>query len=746
MRGAVHGRAAAVLAAMSLMTAGGLAAPAAAAVTCPTVSSTGVVSPAPSDGVDWAGCDLTGASLPDAPLRNADLDGANLTRANLTGADLYSATLKSATLTKASLTGANIGFTAMESADLASANLTSTTGIAIDMQSATLSGTNLKDADLEDSTVTDADINGTIFTGANVTQLSSGGVTGTPAAFPAGYFLHSGYLVGPAARLIGVDFAGLDLAGKDLAGVDFQDADLTGANLAGTDLHGSDDERTNFTGASLKSDNISGAALVSTVFSGADLSGANLSSPFSNLMSDVDFANANLTNANLAGTTFTGASLGGATLTGATLTDVVSGGITGTPAALPASWELITGYLIGPAASLADAYLPGLQLAGADLTKVDFSGANLTGGDFSGANLTGSYLATANMSKTNMTGADMAGSVLSFQEGGGYFPVNFSGADLAGADFAGSEMSGIDLSGVDAKKANFQGVDMWHANLQGTNLTDASMTSARLLFGTFDGSPDARLTGVNFTDANLRNSILDGTNPYLSGITWLDTVCPNGVNSRHYVDGCFSKLDTTPPAVTVTGVGAGARYVLGAVPRAGCQTTDKFSPVKTPATVKVTTTGKNGTGKFTATCSGAVDQAGNKAKPVHVDYMVVYGFGGFSAPRPGATVRRSAGRFTARFRLVSASGSAISASVAAGLATAGEVRVTLTGPGISQVKAACGWARAARQFQCTVTIPRGVRTGSARYRLAAEENPVLGEFVTVPVVKKAVNPEKIGFR
>jgi hypothetical protein len=90
-------------------------------------------------------------------------------------------------------------------------------------------------------------------------------------------------------------------------------------------------------------------------------------------------------------------------------------------------------------------------------------------------------------------------------------------------------------------------------------------------------------------------------------------------------------------------------------------------------------------------------------------------------------------------------GHAGSSGLAAALARAGELRVTLTGPGIRKVTAACRWAKTARQFRCTVTIPRGVRTGKARYKLTADENPLLGGFVTVPAVKKAIDPEKIGF-
>ena len=86
------------------------------------------------------------------------------------------------------------------------------------------------------------------------------------------------------------------------------------------------------------------------------------------------------------------------------------------------------------------------------------------------------------------------------------------------------------------------------------------------------------------------------------------------------------KIDKTAPVVTVTGVSHGADYPLGSVPTAGCSTSDALSGVATQATLSVTggggPLGANGTGSFTATCSGATDLAGNSAASVSVNYTV----------------------------------------------------------------------------------------------------------------------------
>jgi hypothetical protein len=85
-------------------------------------------------------------------------------------------------------------------------------------------------------------------------------------------------------------------------------------------------------------------------------------------------------------------------------------------------------------------------------------------------------------------------------------------------------------------------------------------------------------------------------------------------------------IDKTAPDVSVTGVGDGAQYIAGAVPTAGCETTDELSEVQTPATLS---TSGGPLGQVTASCGGAFDKAGNPGS-ASVTYTVVYSFAGFS--------------------------------------------------------------------------------------------------------------------
>jgi hypothetical protein len=90
-------------------------------------------------------------------------------------------------------------------------------------------------------------------------------------------------------------------------------------------------------------------------------------------------------------------------------------------------------------------------------------------------------------------------------------------------------------------------------------------------------------------------------------------------------------IDKTAPLVSVTGVEEGATYTFGAVPVAGCSTSDGLSGVATEASISVAGGTANGVGGFTASCAGAMDQAGN-AGAASVSYQVAYSFSQFTGP------------------------------------------------------------------------------------------------------------------
>ncbi len=274
------------------------------------------------------------------------------------------------------------------------------------------------------------------------------------------------------------------------------------------------------------------------------------------------------------------------------------------------------------------------------------------------------------------------------------------------------------------------------------------------------GAPPANLAGWNNGDVTVHFTCADG----LSGIPALtcpadqllstegaavsstaQTVSDAAGNVSDPSNVVTVMIDKTRPTVSVTGVANGAQYVSGAVPAAGCQTSDALSGVATFATVAVTTTGSNGVGSFTATCTGAIDVAGNpQAAPVSATYSVVYGFGGFLSPLPRSTLTKSGSTIPTKFRLTDAAGLPIASSLAAALGAAGKVMVTLSGPGIATVSVVCAWNTVDLFFQCNIKTPSGIPSGPA-YQITAYER-LDTTFVVVPAVGSAVNPETVFFK
>jgi len=90
-------------------------------------------------------------------------------------------------------------------------------------------------------------------------------------------------------------------------------------------------------------------------------------------------------------------------------------------------------------------------------------------------------------------------------------------------------------------------------------------------------------------------------------------------------------VDKTAPVVIVTGVAAGATYPFGAVPIAGCATSDALSGVAVQALLALAGGTSNGVGTFTASCTDAMDVAGNPGS-ASAQYFVRYAFTGLFSP------------------------------------------------------------------------------------------------------------------
>jgi uncharacterized protein YjbI with pentapeptide repeats len=263
----------------------------------------------------------------------------------------------------------------------------------------------------------------------------------------------------------------------------------------------------------------------------ANLQGCNFA--FTNLSGD-DLTGANLTGANLEGTNLSDTHLGGAVLTGANLQYIGSGGIVGTPAALPLGWGVGGGYLMGPGVSLDFLNLSGITFPAADLT-----GANLSGSTLTGATLTAvtSFATTdleyANFSGADIQGANLAGADMDYVGSGGVTGTPASlppGWGIAGGYLVGPNASlswGTDLSNAIFPVSSLAGANLEGANVSGAELAAVtSMENTNLSYANFSG---ADLTGEDLTGANLTGATFSLAT--VTGITWSNTTCPDGSNS-----------------------------------------------------------------------------------------------------------------------------------------------------------------------------------------------------------------------
>lgn len=753
------------------------------------------------NGLDLQGANLNGANMNDVNTTNvnftsANLDNATITggiwtgdtlnSATLTGADLNGSDLENSTVTGADFTGATLSGTTLSGDDLTNANLTNAYLFAAKVTSDNLTDATLSGANLGTAKLTGDNLAGAALAGATLTQVTSSGLTGTPASLPANWSVSSGFLLGPTAYLVSADMSGANLTNADLSNANLNSATLTGATLTGADLSNAD---INY---------VSSGSLTGTPASlpaNWTVVGGYLFGPTAMLyqanLSGLSFGTADLQKADLQDANLANANLGNADMTEANLDGVTSGGVVAGPNVLPLGWFVEGGFIIGPGANLDNEdlanfnftnfggeYLAGIQLANTNLENTDFSstsltGANLTGADLTDANLTDSSLTAADIDGANFSGVSLTG-VVSGQITG--TPLNLPAPwQLLNGYLIGPDANLVkaDLGGV-----AFNNADLYAADLYQAGLTGATWSNTICPDGTnSDNDGDTCVNNLNTPPQPSPSTAgRQGAHGwYTSAVTvtwnWADTVgqinpakCTKSTTSTGQGQSvtlkasCTSlqgligtaaqhvRIDTTPPQVLVTGVASGQVYPLGEVLAARCATTDKVSGVATAAKVDVTGTSSHGTGRFTATCTGAVNNAGITAAPVSVRYSVGYRFGGFATPKPGSTLPKSARAIAVTFRLDNASDRAIPASWAAALGKAGQIRVKFTGPRVSPVTAACAWKTTTGYFKCWLKVPTGIETGkTAAYKITAQER--LGTaFAAVPTTGKIVNPEIVHFR
>ncbi|BFU48164.1 hypothetical protein KRMM14A1004_64010 [Krasilnikovia sp. MM14-A1004] len=127
---------------------------------------------------------------------------------------------------------------------------------------------------------------------------------------------------------------------------------------------------------------------------------------------------------------------------------------------------------------------------------------------------------------------------------------------------------------------------------------------------------------VSFTCADAASGVAACPAPVQPGTDGADlsvtgTVADNAGNTTAAaVTGL--NIDTVAPAVQVKGINS-STYTLDAMPSVSCDTVDGVSGVAKSASLSGA---RDSRGRYTATCSGGTDVAGNAAAPVSVSYTV----------------------------------------------------------------------------------------------------------------------------
>ena len=200
-----------------------------------------------------------------------------------------------------------------------------------------------------------------------------------------------------------------------------------------------------------------------------------------------------------------------------------------------------------------------------------------------------------------------------------------AGADLRGAALTGDNMPGINLTGAIVSEVKFAGDDLTGAIFTGatvddTGFEDANLTDAVFSGDNLDGSnlTGADLSGTEFVDANLQNATFTGTTgdatTDVTGVTWLDTTCPDGTNSNEDNDTClghgfFSPLllskSTTSSSYSAAGQTIPYSYLVtntGTLTMTGVAVTDDLVPsVSCPSGTLAPGVAETCTGTYTVT-------------------------------------------------------------------------------------------------------------------------------------------------
>jgi uncharacterized protein YjbI with pentapeptide repeats len=499
-------------------------------------------------GVDFSGCDLSNSDFSGTNLSNVVFDNANLENANFQGARLSEVRFVSANLAGTDFTNTNLRKVDLDFANIAQSKMKFSNFNAVSGISVKGKPSNVPDGTLifkdtfvgPGSTIRDLDFENFDLTRANLSGVSSSGITGNPK-LPERWQLVSGTLIGPNANLNKVHFSNQTLVGLDLEGIDLRNTVFFNCSvkaIQGTPSHL--DPNYAIHGGQLFGPgmNIEGYSLEGLPLAEVNLhnicSGDIIGKP-KNLPNGWKIVNgylvgphARLIDANLQNTRIEGVDLQGANLDGALLNGDSSSAISGKPSRLPNGWKISGGLLIGPEADVSNANLRDSDLSGIKVAtlrgepsevpdgysiinslilgpRVDLTGANLDNLDLSNVDLHG-------ISSERVTGNPKLPTGWALINGYLVGPA----ANLANANLSNSDLSEIDLSGCNLENANFEKsifskhIDNLEALPPNAKLIKGYLLGPGLILKNGDLS-GTDFSGLNLDNADLSSCIINGS-------------------------------------------------------------------------------------------------------------------------------------------------------------------------------------------------------------------------------------------
>lgn len=376
------------------------------------------------------------AYLRDATLSNADFKQANLVEANLINSDLSDANFNNANLSEAVLIGADL-----TNADLSGATLTNAKLIGVDLTEAQLQESNMDGIKLDGAILSDATLTNATITNASISDINYADSDLVENDIPHDTLtdeLDNSKIINISGQE--ADFSGSNLSNADLTDSNLSNADFINAELDRSILKDTILEQTNFSGANLQNSKITGADIKTADFSRSTLAGATITADMDqSSLEPLQFFRAKV------------------------------------PDNIPVS-QIVSEVDLSDK-DLSHAHCEGIKLDGRDLSGTDLSNANLASSSLEECNLNNTVLHNAdirdaNLQDSEMKNADMNSADLS---GANLQQSNMQGSDLARANFNGADLTETDLKNCSVRLTKFTDCNIKGVNLEGVNFsTDTS--------------------------------------------------------------------------------------------------------------------------------------------------------------------------------------------------------------------------------------------------------------------------------